>query len=180
MGTTTAVVTVDEFLKLPETEGERIELIQGEVICMASAGYAHERVKANTNRLLVPWLIQNPIGLVFIETAYRLDEHNAPIPDVSMVANDRLLPGMQGLINGAPDLAIEVVSSETATHLQGKIRLYLKHGSKAVWVVYPEHRMIEIYNANGQMRTLEQDQILEDRDVLPGFSVPVSAIFEGL
>jgi hypothetical protein len=40
--------------------------------------------------------------------------------------------------------------------------------------------MLEIHSANGQINKLGQDQILENQDVLPGFSTPVRAIFEGL
>jgi Uma2 family endonuclease len=73
-----------------------------------------------------------------------------------------------------------VVSSETAARLATKIEPYLGHGSKAVWVVYPDARLVEIHRANGQTTKFKQDQILEDPGVLPGFSTPVSAIFEGL
>jgi Uma2 family endonuclease len=99
---------------------------------------------------------------------------------LSVLRNDRLTPVTKDLPLGAPDLAIEVVSSETAARLRTKIRLYLKYGSKAVWVVYPDERLVEIHSASGQVTILEQGQILEDPDALPGFSAPVAAIFEGL
>jgi hypothetical protein len=72
------------------------------------------------------------------------------------------------------------MASETAARLRTKIRLYLKYGSKAVWVVYPEERMIEVHRAIGQVAIFEQGQILEDPDALPGFSTPAAAIFVGL
>ena len=72
------------------------------------------------------------------------------------------------------------MSSETAARLRTKIGLYLKYGSKAVWVVYPDERLIEVHWAIDQVKILGQDQILEGHDALPGFSTPVSAIFEGL
>jgi Uma2 family endonuclease len=180
MGATTALLTVDEFLKLPEVEGCKTELIQGDAVSMAHAGYGHEKTKSNITRILVLWLGQDPITAVFDETAYRLDEHTVLIPGVSVLSNERQAPGAKGLIQGAPDLAIEVVSSETASDLQGKIKAYLKHSSKAVWLLYPEHRMVRIYSAGGRITDLEVAQLLEDQDVLPGFSVPISAIFEGL
>jgi Uma2 family endonuclease len=73
-----------------------------------------------------------------------------------------------------------VVSSETAVRLEKKIDLYLAHGSKSVWVVFPEQRIVRIFDASGQSRKFEQNQTLEDPSVLPGFRVPVAAIFEGL
>src|ERR1039458_6320409 len=65
MSTTAAPMTVDEFLKLPEVEGEKMELIHGEVVSMAYAGFLHERVKSNLIKILSAWLGQNPFGQVF-------------------------------------------------------------------------------------------------------------------
>jgi Uma2 family endonuclease len=180
MATASALLTVDEFLKLPEHEGERVELVEGEVITMAGAGFPHERVKARVHSLLVLWLAQNPIGEVFSETMYRLDEHSSLQPDVSVLLNERLTPGIEGLYPGAPDIAIEIVSSETAAYLQNKIDLYLEHGSRAVWVFYSRPPRILIHRSSGLVAKLAAKQMLEDPDVLPGFSTPVSAIFEGL
>jgi len=102
------------------------------------------------------------------------------VPDLSVLGSERLKQRIEERFRGAPDLAVEVVSSETAARLKTKIELYLEHGSKAVWVVYPEARLVEIHSASGQVTKFKQDQILEDPDVLPGFSTPVGAIFEGL
>jgi Uma2 family endonuclease len=180
MGTTAASITVDEFLKQPEVEQEFVELIEGEVISMARGGAAHECVKANLTEILVLWLGQHRIGKVFAETGYRLDDHDFLIPDLSVLSTDRLQRRLEDRFCGAPDLAIEVVSSETATRLLGKIRLYLKHGSKSVWAVFPEHRIVEIHSASGQITRLEHDRVLEDHDALADFRTPVSAVFDGL
>ena len=174
-------MTVDEFLKLPDIEEQRVELIQGEVIPMAGAGLVHELVKANFIRILAAWLDRHTSGTIFAETSYQVEEHDCLIPDLSVLSNERIpVPVTNDLPRGAPDLAIEVVSSETAARLRTKIDLYLRHGSKAVWAVYPEQRVIEIHSANGQIIKLEQDQVLEDHDALPGFSTSLSAIFKGL
>ena len=180
MSTTTAPLTADEFLKLPDIEEQRVELIDGEVVDMPSGGPNHERAKANLNAILGRWLDQRRAGLVFNESAYRLDDHIVLVPDLSVLNSERLKRGGTDLLRGAPDLAVEVVSSETADRLHDKIRLYFKHGSKGVWSVFLGSRTIQINHSNGHIDTLEQDQILEDPDALPGLSTPVSAIFEGL
>jgi Uma2 family endonuclease len=119
--------------------------------------------------------------MVFAETSFRVDEQDCLAPDVSVLSNERIpVPATSDLPRGVPDLAIEVVSSETAASLRTKINLCLNHGSKSVWAVFPEQRVIEIHSANGQITKLAQDRILEDHDALPGFSTPVSAIFKGL
>ncbi len=179
MAAATAPLTVDQFLQLPEDDSVRRELIGGEVITMAGAGQTHEIVKANFNRKLVAYLEQNPIGLVMPETMFRLGPHDSPQPDVSVVLVGRLDPGNTGLIALAPDIAVEVVSSESAKLLLTKVKLYLRHGTRAVWVAYPEQRTVFVYDAAG-VRELSGEQPLEAPDVLPGFRVPVATFFAGL
>ena len=180
MATTTTALTVEDFLKLPEPEGQRIELIEGEVVAMGYGRDGHEKVKSNLIKLLVAWAIRHPIGDVFSETMFRLDAHNSPIPDVSLVLAGRTMPGADGHITGAPELAIEVVSSESAAHLEKKIELYLAHGGRSVWTVYPLQRVVWVYDAKGFARKLEGEHAIEDAVLLPGFSAPVSAIFDGV
>jgi len=179
MGATTTLVTVREFLELPEPEGQRMELIGGEVVTMGQGGMPHEVTKSNIIHVLAEWLLQSPIGRLFSETMFQLDEQNCLIPDVSVLRPGHTYPGGTSSIQGAPEVAIEVVSSETAVHLEKKIDLYLAHGSKSVWVVFPVQRIVRIFDANGQSRKFDQNQTLEDV-ALPSFHVPVTAIFEGL
>jgi Uma2 family endonuclease len=178
MGTTTTLITVEEFLKLPEVEGERLELINGEVISMGQAGYPHEITKSNVNRFLTVWSVQNPPFRVFCEAAYQVDDRNCLIPDLSLDSN-RVAPGSTGVFQGVPELAIEVVSSEPAARLERKIKLYLANGGKSVWAVYPLERMVRIEDASGGLRKFLEGQPLVDPN-LPGFSVSTSAIFEGV
>src|SRR6266851_5423110 len=150
-------VSVQEFLDLPEPLEHRIELICGEVVSIGRGHIPHEVVKSKINRVLTAWLLKNPIGEVFNESMFQLDAQNCLIPDVSVLRPGHIPPGSTGSIQGAPEIAIEVVSSETAAHLEKKIDLYLAHGSKSVWAVFPEHRIVRTFNASGQSRKFEQN-----------------------
>ncbi len=172
-------VTVEEFLALPEDESVRQELINGEVITMARAGQPHEIVKSNFTQELAVYFKAHPIGRALPETAFRLSPHDSPIPDVSIVLEGRLNPVHTGLISLCPDLAVEVVSSESAAFLQAKVKLYLGHGARAVWVAYPELRLVYVYDKSG-VREVAGEEHLEAPGLLPGFSIPASAFFVGL
>jgi len=172
-------MTVEEFLRLPEVEGERLELIHGEVVSMPLSGQPHEVTKSNLIMVLTPWAVQNRTLRVFCEAAYQLIDSECLIPDLSLIDSNRIVPGSIGVRQGAPELAIEVVSSESAARLEEKIELYLSHGSKSVWVVYPQERMVRIEDAAGGSKRFRHDQPLTD-PILPGFSIPTSAIFEGV
>ena len=76
--TTTALLTVEQFLDLPQEETERTELVEGEIVQMGNAAYLHERVKTNANKILVRYILENPIGEVFSETMYKLAPQDAP------------------------------------------------------------------------------------------------------
>jgi Uma2 family endonuclease len=123
MGTTATLVTVREFLALPEPEGERIELIGGEVISLGRGGAGREWIKGNLIRWLAAWTIQNPALMLLSETTSELSEYDSPIPDVSLYSCSRKPTDMTGRLQGAPDVAIEVVASEKASHLEKKIEL---------------------------------------------------------
>jgi len=113
------------------------------------------------------------------ETPFRLGPRDAPMPDVSVVLKGRLQRGNSSLIAICPDIAIEVVSSEPAKVLRAKVQLYLQNGASAVWVAYPELRMIQVYTGEG-VRELTGDEPLEAPHILPGFRVSASAFFADL
>jgi Uma2 family endonuclease len=180
MATTTAPLTIEQFLQLPEEQTFRCELVEGEIVPMGNAGRQHEWVKANINRHLVAYSLQHRIGQVLSETMYKIKATEGRTPDVSFQLARTLTGDPDKLFEGSPDLAVEVVSSETAEFLERKITLYLETGSQAVWVAYPKHRTVRTHHANGISRLLKEEQHLEEPQLLPGFRVLVSDFFEGI
>ena len=168
MGATTTLVTVPEFLELPESEGQLIELIGGEVISMPKSGQPHEVTKSNVIRVVTAWLFQNPALKLFCEAAYQLDERNCLIPDISLIAPSRIVPGGTGVFQRAAELAIEVVSSEPAARLEKKIRLYLAHGGKSFGQFIPKSAWFASKTLSGP-----DGSVTTSRSLIPFF--PASA-----
>ena len=111
---------------------------------------------------------------VLIEAGFFVTEHDTFAPDVAAVRIERLAEEGR-LINGAPDIAIEVISpTDTASGIRRKIKAYLENGSRSVWIFYDDGS-ITVYTAS-QMCELNGEQKLED-PLLPGFSVSASAFF---
>jgi len=142
-------MNVDEFLDLPDVEAQCVELIAGDLTTTPPAPFIHELVKSRVMEALICEVTQNPVAMVLPGTTYQFDEHSALHADLSVVSAERIDPSIEGLFPGAPDLAIEVVSDELAGELNAKIGLYLKHGSKAVWVFYPSQRHVAVHQAGG-------------------------------
>lgn len=179
----TTLLTSDQFLALPEEFDEHgnpiyQELIHGEVVPMARPAKRHQIIQNNILKALVIYLDQNrTLGLTaFQEAEYVVSGSDSFIPDVSVLAVDRLNPPEETYVHGAPELAIEVVSpNESAGHLRLKTDAYLANGSHSVWIVFPEVRSVMIYTPDS-IHELKADQPITD-PLLPGFSSPVSAFF---
>ena len=58
-----------------------------------------------------------------------------------------------------------------------KIHIYLECGVRLLWVKYPEPRTVTAYTQYQSRRLLGLDDTLEGNDVLPGFTLPVRALF---
>ena len=84
-------------------------------------------------RILIAYVLQNPIGKVFSESMFKLGPREGRIPDVLLLLNERLAAqDRAGFLTGAPELAFEVVSSESAAFLERKISLFLVNGCRHV------------------------------------------------
>ncbi|MFN7919319.1 MAG: Uma2 family endonuclease [Bryobacteraceae bacterium] len=174
-----AQITAAEFLTLPQEQTQRTELVAGEIVPMAGARFLHENVKSLVTRELMRYLLSHPIGRIYEETMYRLTPVDARQPDVSFLLQHRVnAVDPQDWPQGAPDLAVEVVSSESAADLEAKIELYLANGAKYVITAFPERRVIHVYTPGGSSRLLGVDADLELPELLPGFKTKVSNFFE--
>jgi Uma2 family endonuclease len=179
----TTLLTSDQFLALPEEFDQygnplHRELINGEVVSMPHAAKRHDIIRGNILRSLIAYLLQNKgSGLMALpDTEFVVSANDTFIPDVSLIANARLADDHK-YIQGAPELAIEVVSpSESAAYLRIKTATCLAHGARSVWIVFPEVRSVMIYTRDS-VRELNGDQFISD-PLLPGFSSPVAAFFE--
>jgi Uma2 family endonuclease len=81
-----------------------------------------------------------------------------------------------------PDLCIEVVSpNDTYIDVDEKVERYLADGVKIVWVVNPRKAAVTIYSIDDDFIVkLNREKSLEENDILPGLSLRVGEIFEGL
>ena len=78
------------------------------------------------------------VGLIALpDTEFVIAANDSFIPDCCLIAISRLSPDKHKYIQGAPELAIEVVSpSESAAYLRIKTEAYLANGSHSVWIVF--------------------------------------------
>jgi Uma2 family endonuclease len=87
-----------------------------------------------------------------------------------------------GFLEGAPDLAVEVLSSgNTIEEIHDKLVEYFENGSRLVWLVHPIEHYILVYRSSEEPdRLLKSVDLLEGEEVIPGFALPVSHLFRKL
>jgi Uma2 family endonuclease len=115
-----------------------------------------------------------------MEHGFRVAEKLAAIPDIAIIRTERLAHGKgNSPTAGAPEIAMEVAISDSSIVLQRKVSGYLRNGAEAVCYIYPDLRKIIIYTAH-EWRELGDGDNLESPTLLPGISIPVTDIFEGV
>jgi Uma2 family endonuclease len=179
---TRTLISVAEFDRLEPPDELRYELDEGELLEMVKPRYQpHNRIVMKITGALLSYLDKNPIGEVLTsDNLFVLGPNTKRIPDLSFMTSERLRQIRPDAdIEGAPDLAIEVLSpSDTVTAMRKKVKQYFAAGSRAVWLAYPESREIEVReSASGPSRVLGENDTLEALELLPGFSAKVGSFF---
>jgi Uma2 family endonuclease len=177
-------VTAEELWDMPDVPGKRLELINGEVVELPGSGALQSLIATTLLRLLHQFVEEQDLGLVFPDGLGYVLQRNPDhlrIPNISFIAWDRVPEGevTEWFWEGAPTLAVEIVSpDDRAVDLRERIHDYLNAGSAYVWVLWPRQHSVSVYLANGKSRELGPDAMLEAQDILPGFSVRVSDLFD--
>ncbi len=155
----TGLMTFAEFERLPESNAGRQELRHGELVCMSPPLHEHYLAQRLLRRLLEK--AAGDAGAVDTEMAFRaLPEHEYRVADVAFVSQERwrLIP-RKGIMAGAPDLVIEVLSpSNTAAEMIDKKTLCLENGSREFWVVDIDHAQVEVSTPDGRGITYKSGQ----------------------
>jgi Uma2 family endonuclease len=167
---------MDDDILYEVVDGRRVEKMMGFYECgIASILAEYLAVFVRAQRL----------GRVRVETPFLIDPTRKleRRPDVAFVSydrwpRDRRLPRANAA-PVVPDLAVEVVSpTNTASEIQAKRHEYFQAGVRAVWVIFPDQREVYAYSSPTSVRILPHDGELDGGEVVPGFRLPVAALFE--
>jgi Uma2 family endonuclease len=152
----------EEFFALPL---ERGELVDGEVHEERPPKPEHGRIAGEVFFRIRLWLEETGLGVAGVEGGFilRRDPDRVRSPDVWFLSRGRLKEvAREGFYEGAPDLAVEVVSpGEEAEAVLAKVLDYLGAGARAVWLVYPELQAVEVYGRVGEGWLLRPGEALE-------------------
>ncbi|MFQ5638925.1 MAG: Uma2 family endonuclease [bacterium] len=171
-------VTVDELEKtsLPYPA----ELYNGKVV-YKMANPEHGIIQGIIITKFNLYLEQNPIGFAMTETNFRLwpdRPRESRIPDIAFVKKERMPDDLHKFPSIAPDLAVEIISPEdNFLAVMNKADEYLEQGTQIVWLIIPDAREVLVCTKQSKQSVRN---VLTAPELLPGFELPISQIFEGV
>lgn len=139
--------TIEDIYALPD--GQRAELIDGQMYMMAPPNRIHQRLSH-----LLDWTIENYIrekkGNCEVYPApfsvfLNKDNRNYVEPDISVVCDKSKLN--ENGCNGAPDWIIEITSPSNPQNDYGlKLFKYRTAGVREYWIVNPQKKTVTVYD----------------------------------
>ena len=164
-------LTLDQFLTTPGIETSPAwELLDSCAHQKPMPTLFHSRIQ----RDLVNYINANCDRYEAIQELRCLVPPNSPVPDISVIAMERLSED-DGPFNGAPDWLIEVRSPDQSTlKLQSKILHCLDSGTQLAWLIDCDRDRIWVWETDGLPMVYGGDDILPDLEL--GLGLTVNAV----
>jgi Uma2 family endonuclease len=177
--------TTTDIDLLPENEGTRYEIIDGELFMTRAPHWKHQRTCLNITLELEVWSRSSGLGQATITPGVLFSETDNVIPDVVWASHERLavLLDEAGHLTGAPDLVVEVLSPGVENERrdrEAKLKLYASRGVKEYWIADWRSQQVEVYRRENARLILIATLLDNDElssPLLPGFSCAVSRFF---
>jgi len=171
-------MTVDEYLAWSDSQSERqrTELINGQIVIMPAERLVHTYVKANTF-LALQRAIESaglPCHALPEGPGVRIDEHTVYEPDALVFCGGA--PPSNSMLIPNPVILVEVLSPTTRHHdTSAKLIGYFKVPSVAHYLVIdPDDRTVTHYTRNETPHLLNGGELRLDP---PGIDLSVDALF---
>ena len=179
----TTKITLNEFLKLPETKPSS-EYINGQVIQKPMPQGKHSKLQSELITAINGVTKPQKIALAFPELRCTFGGRSI-VPDVTLFAWSRIPVDEDGDIANvftiAPDWTIEILSpDQNQTKVTGNILHCLNYGSKLGWLIDPDEKSVLVYPAKQQTRLLTQNNILPVPDLVADLRLTVADLFNWL
>ncbi len=166
-------------------KGLRIERnSKGQLEIMPPTGLETSFKNNELGRRISNWNYERKLGLVSESSGgYSLPNGAVRTPDVAWISNERWanvpLEDRKRFAHVCPDFVIELLSeSDSLSEGKAKMEEWRQNGCRLGWLINPKDRNVFIYRANGEIIIQTFKQKLLGEDVLVGFEIDLSEIFE--
>jgi Uma2 family endonuclease len=176
-------LTTTDLALMPD-DGNRYELLEGELVVSRAPSLSHQRISGNIYAVIRGYLDSNPIGEIFATPGIVFDEFDSVIPDLVFVSHERrdVIVADDRFI-AAPELVIEIVSPGEGNARRDRVtkrQIYSRFGVLEYWIVDPASQSIETYELDTgvlELRTSVTGQDVLRSALLPGLACPAVDIF---
>lgn len=146
------IYTIDDIYALPD--GERAELIDGQIYYMAPPSTMHQRVLNFLSTEINLYLRKNNGTCEVFPAPFAVflgeNKKNYVEPDLSIICNRSKIT--EKGCNGAPDWVIEIVSpSSKQMDYYTKLFKYRATGVREYWIVDPKKKIVTVYQFEKEM-----------------------------
>ncbi len=181
----TEKLTWEDYQQFPD-DGNRYEIIDGEVYVSPSPGDAHQFVATDLTTLLNVHVRERKLGrLVAAPFDVMLGPHDVFQPDILFIrAERRTVVIRDGRMYDAPDLCVEIASPSTRqTDRTRKFDRYAHFGVAEYWLVEPIEQTVETFVLEGGAyvslgTAVGNEQIVSP--VMPDLALTAAEVFEDL
>ncbi|MDL2319490.1 Uma2 family endonuclease [Eubacteriales bacterium OttesenSCG-928-A19] len=163
-------------------DGNRYELIDGEVYMMDAPKRVHQEISAEIFNQLYTHLKGKTCKAYYAPFDVRLnaDTHDNTVvqPDLVVICDPSKLDDTG--CKGAPDLIVEILSPSTMQRDQTlKFNLYLQAGVREYWMVYPDSGSVQVNLLEGDRYAIHPYSASDaiPVSVLDGFAIDLSDVF---
>lgn len=138
-------MTAEEYFKYTPETNQPTELIEGELVALASPSIRHQEIAVGLASDFRQFVKQNggKCKAFAAPTDVKLDDHNVVQPDVFITCKPENLT--EQYLNGAPDFVAEIVSMNRRDDFDRKLWLYRSSGVREYWIIDPKNEKTLVY-----------------------------------
>jgi Uma2 family endonuclease len=171
-------LTYEDYCLIPD-DGRRHEIIDGEHYVNPSPNTKHQMVVRNISFAMWQYVRPRRLGQVFAAPYdVVLSTFNIVEPDVIFVGKAREHIITEANITGAPDLVVEVLSTNYKYDEVVKFKAYQAMDIPEYWIADPVRETVKIYRRAAGRFALAETGDAVTTPLLPGFTLPLREIFD--
>jgi Uma2 family endonuclease len=142
--------TTADLELLPEDDGRRYEIIDGDLHVTRAPHWKHQNLSLRIGGALEDWSIETQLGETTVAPGVIFTDADNVIPDVVWASNGRLADSLDaaGHLTAAPELTIEIFSPGEHNERRDKdlkLRLYSARGVREYWIISCNPQQIAAY-----------------------------------
>ena len=182
---TGARLSVEEFMELPDTFDKRkMELDEGELYIMPRPRTGHQFLQLRLGGYFERYLdgFDDPPADVFHDVIVALSLENRTLfsPDLVIILQGSNAVVTDRMVEGPPDIVVEILSSDRHRDLVRKRQIYAEAGVPEYWIFDPREdtaMLLELRDGEYVERAVLTAEDTLTTPLLPGLAIPLADVF---